>query len=316
MENRRINLKAVFAENNFKLLDENKKINEYVSKTSLDIIIYFYWAQGENGIINLVIDPRIPYLDILTLKGVSLQKTRSGNGLRFGTAMKKFPFEHEGIKSKDSQSQVGRMFSIQESALANFLNHLNLNPKSSVTSFPKKQHNADVSKLKNDSENNVKDELKSTLTDLFDALKLASTKVEEEYQNKPGQDVDAIVKRRLGQSEFRSLLEKIYGSSCHVSLLLNRSLLIASHIVPWSKSSPEEKTDPGNGLLLAINWDAVFDKGFICFDNQGKVIFSDTLDTVTADLLGIDKNVRLRKELLTPRRVAYLQRHRTEIFKR
>lgn len=310
MENRRINLRPVFEECGFTLKNPLEKADEYEIKNALYSHIYFYWKQGKNAI-NIAIDPRVPYLDLLVMNGVALQKNLP-NGLRGGSGMKNFPSNYPGIILKKPQ-KAGRMFLIHESALPRFLNHLTSGLKPNPLSVSK--NNPDSNPDLKDRTENI-ESLENTSSDTLVALQLVTKAIEDEYANKPGQDVDAIVKRRLGQCEFRSLLEKIYGSSCHVSRLLNRSLLIASHIVPWSKSSPEEKTDPENGLLLAINWDAVFDKGFICFDSQGKVIFSDALDTVTADLLGIDENVRLRKELLTPRRVAYLQRHRTEIFKR
>lgn len=154
------------------------------------------------------------------------------------------------------------------------------------------------------------------IPDLKVAMRLTAKRIDEEYRNKPGEDVDAVVKRRVGQSQFRALLGSIYGVACHISGLPKERLLIASHIVPWSKATGEEKTDPDNGLLLAVNWDAVFDKGFICFDEEGNVIFSEELDEETVRLLGIDANVRLREDLLTPNRLSYLQRHREEIFER
>ena len=131
-----------------------------------------------------------------------------------------------------------------------------------------------------------------------------------------GEDVDAIVKRRVGQSLFRDLLVSQHGSSCHISQMNNRRLLIASHIVPWSKSTGDEKTDPDNGLLLAANWDAVFDKGLITFDDEGNPIFSNTLDEETRTKLGIDGNLRLKDGVLNKYRLAYLVRHRNEFIKR
>lgn len=135
-------------------------------------------------------------------------------------------------------------------------------------------------------------------------------------QRMPGEDIDAIVKRRVGQTLFRDLLESQHGSSCHISQMSTRRLLIASHIVPWSKSKGNEKTDPYNGLLLAVNWDAVFDKWLITFDNEGKVIFSKTLDKETRELLGIDSSLCLRAEVIKNERLDYLKHHREEFDKR
>ena len=69
-----------------------------------------------------------------------------------------------------------------------------------------------------------------------------------------------------------------------------------------------------NGLLLAVNWDAVFDKGLISFDHQGKVIFSDELDDETSNLLGLSREACLRRDLLTPKRMEYLKRHEKNTF--
>lgn len=154
---------------------------------------------------------------------------------------------------------------------------------------------------------NEKDQISQLKADMLSALY-------DIDQRKLGEDVDAVVKRRVGQSVFRSLLEAKHGSYCHASRMDNRRLLIASHIVPWSKSTGEEKIDPDNGLLLAVNWDAVFDKGLICFDDQGNVLFSDYLDEKTSDQLGLDRNVRLREGILNQGRKKYLQRHRQDVF--
>ena len=135
-----------------------------------------------------------------------------------------------------------------------------------------------------------------------------------QYQGKPGEDVDAVVKRRLGQGAFRAVLEAFHDARCCLSGITTRQLLIASHIVPWSKSNPFEKTDQENGLLLSVNWDAVFDKGFVTFGPQGEVIFSDNLDEHVTISLGISRMAQLPVQLMTPRRIGYLERHRKNIF--
>ncbi len=151
---------------------------------------------------------------------------------------------------------------------------------------------------------------KADIEGLRIAVEGESNQIVSEYANKPGTDVEAIVKRRIGQGPFRSLLENIYGVSCCLSGLANRRLLIASHIVPWSKSSDNQKTDPENGLLLSVIWDALFDKGFVSFDDNGKLLCSDILDEDTARLLGISLDVSLPTELLTDKRRKNLFWHR------
>ena len=56
---------------------------------------------------------------------------------------------------------------------------------------------------------------------------------------------------------------------CAVCGVSERRLLIASHILPWSKSKGNEKTDPNNGLVLCVLHDKLFELDYISFDNKG-----------------------------------------------
>ena len=134
--------------------------------------------------------------------------------------------------------------------------------------------------------------------------------IDSDYSNKPGEDVDAIVKRRVGQGPFRSLLIAKYGCECSVSGVGNNSLLIASHIVPWSESTADQKTDPDNGLLLSVTWDALFDKGFVSFDDNGNLMRSKRLDDDTVSRLGVTTEVNLPGKWLTEGRKKNLAKHR------
>lgn len=153
-----------------------------------------------------------------------------------------------------------------------------------------------------------------TIAAEFEALlkdvKDASVQLENEYINSPGHDIDAIVKRRIGQGSFRNLLEKQWGVQCWLSGLANRELLIASHIVPWSLSDANQKTDQENGLLLSVTWDTLFDKGLVSFSDEGIPLFHEILDEDTAKCLGISMNVELPGGMMTPVRKKNLRWHR------
>lgn len=73
----------------------------------------------------------------------------------------------------------------------------------------------------------------------------------------------AEVKQRVNQSFFRSAVLTSYNSACCITGINNPELLLASHIKPWRDSSPDEKTNPKNGLCLNALHDKAFDKGFI-----------------------------------------------------
>lgn len=134
--------------------------------------------------------------------------------------------------------------------------------------------------------------------------------ISSEFSGCIGTDVDAVVKRRIGQGLFRDLLQKKYGSRCCLSGVKNSRLLIASHIVPWSKSSAVQKVDPENGLLLSITFDALFDKGLVSFSDEGSLLRSDQLDDETVELLGVNLDASLPPNLLTEKRRSNLQWHR------
>ena len=136
-----------------------------------------------------------------------------------------------------------------------------------------------------------------------------------EYPEMLGEDIDVIAKRRIGQGPFRRLLEKQHGVQCFISGITKRELLIASHIVPWSKSDRKDKVNRDNGLLLSINWDSVFDKGLVTFGVNGEVIFSHDLDDISAKAIGIRKDAYIPKAILNDKRAVFLKYHRENIFR-
>ena len=92
--------------------------------------------------------------------------------------------------------------------------------------------------------------------------------------------------------------------------LTNARLLIASHIVPWSKSTGTQKLDPENGLLLSVSMDALFDKGLISFSINGSILIGDDLDDKSIEILGLDREFALPEKLLTGARKENLAKHR------
>ena len=49
-------------------------------------------------------------------------------------------------------------------------------------------------------------------------------------------------------------------------------------MVPWSESA-EHRLNPGNGLLLSPNLDALFDKYLISFEEDGNILISNKITT-------------------------------------
>jgi putative restriction endonuclease len=115
---------------------------------------------------------------------------------------------------------------------------------------------------------------------------------------------------RIGQGQFRQDLIKKW-KKCAISGITNFSLLIASHILPWSKSDDSQRLDPYNGFLLAVHIDRLFDQGLISFDDGGKIIISSHLSPTDATVMGIHSALSLP---LDARHKPYLAKHR-ELFK-
>lgn len=74
-----------------------------------------------------------------------------------------------------------------------------------------------------------------------------------------GKEREAVVRVRVNQSFFRRRVLSAYGFKCCVTGLTARSLLIASHVIPWAEDS-ENRLNPRNGLCLNALHDRAFDR--------------------------------------------------------
>jgi hypothetical protein len=123
---------------------------------------------------------------------------------------------------------------------------------------------------------------------------------------------EQLVKSRRGQGIFRTNLERI-EKSCRVTGVTAKEHLRASHIKPWRDATNYERLDGNNGLLLSPHIDALFDKGYITFTDNGILVISEVTDNEIIKRWGIlpdfnvgDFNVQQKH---------YLAYHRANIFK-
>lgn len=126
-----------------------------------------------------------------------------------------------------------------------------------------------------------------------------------------GEEKEIITKARINQSKFREMLLKKYSKCCLCSVS-NPDLLVASHIKPWSVSTPKEKVDINNGLLLCPNHDKLFDKGFITFTEEGEIVISNKLNMVDRVYMNVKDGMRVD---LTEAGKQYIKYHRENEFK-
>ncbi|MCI1272919.1 MAG: HNH endonuclease [Clostridiaceae bacterium] len=120
-----------------------------------------------------------------------------------------------------------------------------------------------------------------------------------------------LTKIRIGQSKLRTKLLK-GESKCNLCGFTNEKLLIVSHIKPWAMSDNNEKLDKENVLLLCPMHDALFDKGYISFDNNGKIIISKKMSDSDQKLSNI--NLSSSIQITSEKQREYLKYHRLHQF--
>lgn len=125
-------------------------------------------------------------------------------------------------------------------------------------------------------------------------------------------EAEKLVKVRLLQNKFRKSLFDVHHK-CIVTGYENSRFLIASHIKPWVKSGEWEKIDPYNGFLLTPNFDKLFDKGLISFDDKGKILVSYQLSESDQHFFRIPEKVSFN---FHSEHKKYLEFHRDIIYKK
>ena len=87
-----------------------------------------------------------------------------------------------------------------------------------------------------------------------------------------------LITSRVGQGAYRKSILHRWKYKCAVTGFGNTKILIASHILPWKDARDEQRLDVDNGILLSPAYDALFDKNLISFENNGKIILSNSIE--------------------------------------
>lgn len=119
---------------------------------------------------------------------------------------------------------------------------------------------------------------------------------------------------RIGQGLFRTRILD-FEQKCRLTGIANPRLLVASHIKPWRVSTPEERLDGANGLLLTPHVDRLFDRGLISFEDTGEVKVSPRLPAEDLERLGLTEAASHNSGAFDERQQAYLAHHRTHTYK-
>jgi predicted restriction endonuclease len=120
----------------------------------------------------------------------------------------------------------------------------------------------------------------------------------------------ALIAARVGQGKFREQVLQMWGQCCAVTRSVTCDVIRASHIIPWSESTDEQRLDPNNGIPLIASLDALFDVGLISFDKSGRLIVSSKLSAEERQLFGLTKKSLTKTP--TPEMEVFLAHHRTQ----
>lgn len=126
---------------------------------------------------------------------------------------------------------------------------------------------------------------------------------------------EALVLARRGQGLFRERVAAI-EARCRITGVDRAEHLRASHCKPWRDSSNSERLDPHNGLLLTPSIDHLFDRGFISFEDGGRVLVSPVAHGPSLQRMGVSVDRDVDVGRFTPEQSRFLEYHRDAVFLR
>jgi putative restriction endonuclease len=128
-----------------------------------------------------------------------------------------------------------------------------------------------------------------------------------------GKERERMVMMRVNQSQFRRIVLTNFNNKCCITGIGMTELIVASHIVPWSKDKGN-RLSPQNGLALNTLHDKAFDRHLITITEDLKIKISSKFYK-HKDVLSIKQNfIDFDGEsLLMPKKffpdVAFLKMH-------
>lgn len=133
-----------------------------------------------------------------------------------------------------------------------------------------------------------------------------------------GKEREYVIRQRVNQSAFRSMILANYNQQCAISGLCLPQLLVASHIIPWADNE-NERLNPENGICLSPLYDKAFDKGYIGVRSDYSIMISKELKEYKhMDFYKIFFDIIENKKINLPEEhipnIAFLEYHLKNIF--
>ncbi len=136
---------------------------------------------------------------------------------------------------------------------------------------------------------------------------------------KEGKERNQVVKTRVNQNFFRKAVLASYDNSCCITGISEPEILVAGHIIPWSKDR-KNRMNPQNGICLNALHDKAFDLGLITITPEFKVKISNQLykriKKTTSEVFFlpfIDKKIKLPQKFIPL--LECLDYHNSNIFR-
>lgn len=124
---------------------------------------------------------------------------------------------------------------------------------------------------------------------------------------------EQVIMARRGQGRFRENVQQ-REARCRVTRVDRPEHLRASHCKPWRDATNEERLDGENGLLLTPSIDHLFDRGFVSFEDSGRVLISPVAHTLSLQRMGVPTDKPLNTGPFTEGQRKFLDFHRNYVF--
>ena len=124
--------------------------------------------------------------------------------------------------------------------------------------------------------------------------------------------IDGTIARKLGkESKFRRNFDTIADAGCTL-----KEALRASHAKSWKDyTSDAKRLNVYNGFLLAANLDALFDKGYISFTDDGLLMLASVFSFDGADMRGLGIHSDMKLSWVEDRYLEFLDYHHKNVWK-
>ncbi len=122
-----------------------------------------------------------------------------------------------------------------------------------------------------------------------------------------------LIRARKGQGLFKERVSSI-ESKCRITGVDNPVHLVASHCKPWRDGTNEERLDGENGLLLTPSIDHLFDRGFIGFEDNGRLVISLVAHLPSLERMGVNTTAVVNVGSFTSGQKAFLDFHRNAVL--